>query len=347
MMEAGLKLRAAELDALMPMHVAVDSHARIVGAGRALRRITGPRAAVGQDFFDGFRVLRPEGVETAQALFNRAGRALTIAVPLTLRTVTLRGHLVRIGGGAGLLNLALGVSDLPDLGGADLTAADFAPTDPTLDMLYLMEAKELAFAESRRLIRRLQEAKTRAEEAALTDALTGLGNRRALDLILSATIADGQSFALCHVDLDYFKSVNDSLGHAAGDAVLREVAERLSAVVRASDTVARVGGDEFMLLLPGMLEVDRLEEIAARIVGELGRPVPFGERTCRISASIGISLSTDYDPPDANRIIADADAALYASKGAGRSRHMFHDPGHRRDRGPPGEPLALGQARRD
>lgn len=323
-MSGARRLGPAALDSLMPMHLALDPGARILGSGRALRRLAGAWADPGRSLFDGFRVVRPEGVGDAAALFARAGRSLVVSVPVGSRPVTLRGHLVAGDGNWGVLNLALGVSDLPDLGGADLTAQDFAPTDPTVDILYLLEAKELAFAETHRLIRRLQGDKTRAEAEALTDALTGLGNRRALDLRLSDTLREAQAFALCHVDLDHFKAVNDTLGHAAGDAVLCAVARRLNAIVRASDTVARTGGDEFVLLFPGLIDIARLEEIARRIVSELERPVPFGERQCRISASIGITLSTAYDPPDPERMIADADAALYASKVAGRARHTFH-----------------------
>lgn len=312
------------LDALMPMHLALDAHGAIMASGRALRRLAGEAAAPGRDVFDGFRVVRPEGVEDAGTLLAHAGRPLVMRTIVAGREVTLRGHLVADAAGRGLLNLALAVSDLPDLGGADLTAQDFAPTDPTVDMLYLLEAKELAFAETRRLIGRLQGAKSRAEAEALTDALTGLANRRALEMRLAGVVREGRAFALCHVDLDYFKAVNDTLGHAAGDAVLRAAARRLGEIVRTSDTVARTGGDEFVLLFPGLVEIARLREIAGRVVAELERPVAFGGRECRISASIGISLSTAYERPDPDRMIADADAALYASKVAGRARHTFH-----------------------
>ena len=322
-MSRPVTLTPAALDALMPMHLALDSGGRIVAAGRALRRLAGPLAAAGRDFFDGFSVLRPCGIDGAGALFGTAGRSLVVAVPRAGRKVSLRGHLVA-GPEGGILNLALALPDLPDLGGTDLTAQDFAPTDPTVDMLYLLEANHLAVAETHRLIDRLQGDKSRAEAAALSDALTGLGNRRALERMLAGTVRDGQVFALCHVDLDYFKAVNDSLGHAAGDAVLCEVARRLGGIVRAYDMVARVGGDEFVLVFPGLVDVVRLEDIASRIVAELERPVPWADRVCRISASIGISLSIDYDPPDPERMIADADRALYASKLAGRARHTFH-----------------------
>ncbi len=323
-MTGAVRLDRAALDALMPMHLALDGAARIVGRGRAIARLAGPAAAPGRNLMDGFTVLRPEGIETPVALFAAAGRPIVLSVRPGARAVTLRGHLVGGAEGGGVLNLALALADLPDLGGADLTAQDFAPTDPTVDMLYLQEAKALAFAETHRLIARLQGDKTRAEEAAQTDALTGARNRRALDRILAEAVQGGESFALAHVDLDHFKAVNDTLGHAAGDAVLCAVARRLEAVVRAGDTVARVGGDEFILVFPGMVEIAVLEAVAGRIVDEVEQPVEVAGRSARVSASIGISLSTAYDPPDPARMIADADRALYDSKMAGRARHTFH-----------------------
>lgn len=323
-MSGAMRLDAAALDALMPMHLALDGAARIRGRGRAIARLAGGAAAPGRGLFEGFTVLRPEGIAAPPALFAAAGRPLVLSVRTAARNVTLRGHLAAAAGEGGVLNLALALSDLPDLGGSALTAQDFAPTDPTVDMLYLQEAKALAFAETHRLIARLQGDKSRAEEAAQTDALTGALNRRALDRILSEAVREGQGFALAHVDLDHFKAVNDTLGHAAGDAVLCAVARRLDAIVRAGDTVARTGGDEFVLVFPGLVEIAVLEAVAGRIVADLERPVEVGGRAARVSASIGISLSTAYDPPDPARMIADADRALYASKVAGRSRHTFH-----------------------
>lgn len=320
---ADLTLGADGLDLLMPMHLRIDPEGRITGTGRAMRVLAGAADLEGTDFFDRFTVNRPSGIVSADDLHRRAGAPLAVTFSAH-RRIHLRGHLVPGLGGEAVLNLALGLGDLPDLGGARLTAQDFAPTDPTVDMLYLLEAKGLAFSETHRLIARLQGDKSRAEEAAMTDALTGLRNRRALDLVLARTIADGLPFALCQVDLDYFKSVNDTHGHAAGDTVLQHVAQRLTGIVRASDTVARVGGDEFVLVFPDLVDEERLGVIAGRIVEGLERPVSHEGHLCRISASIGIALSTAYEHPDPERMIADADEALYRSKIEGRARHNFH-----------------------
>ena len=130
-----------------------------------------------------------------------------------------------------------------------------------------------------------------------------------------------------HLDLDFFKAVNDTMGHAAGDHVLQQVARIMVEETRSDDTVARVGGDEFMLLLTGKLTHQVLERISARLIERLEEPIPFGAQTCKISASIGVVLSTAYDDiPDVTRLQEDADIALYASKHKGRACFTFYDP---------------------
>lgn len=315
-----ITLDVAALDRLMPMHLRVGLSGRILSIGTTMALIAGDRIAPEAGFFDLFGCeLSPEATEIA---------ALLDAPVLRLRfrngrQVGFRGHAAALSDGTVLFDLALELAELADLGGSRLTAGDFPPTDRTVDMLYLMEAKSLAMGEALRLVERLQDARDRAEAAALTDTLTGLQNRRGLDHVLQRASL-GAPFSICQVDLDYFKRVNDSFGHGAGDAVLRAVARRLMRIVRASDTVARVGGDEFLIVLPGLTEIAVLDEIALRIVAELERPVVHAGQFCRISASLGIAVSTDYADPDVNLMIADADAALYRSKSAGRSRHTIH-----------------------
>ena len=312
------------LDLAMPMHLRLDAGGRIVGAGPAMRKTADTRALVGQVLLDVFAVHRPAGLRTFAQMSARPGRRLVLGFREG-RNVEFRGHILdAAGNGAFVLNLTFGLADLPDLGGAGLTAADFAPTDPTVDTLYLLEAKQMAFSEMRRLVERLRGAKSVAEEQAFTDTLTGLRNRRALDQVMAQSRERAEPFALCQVDLDHFKQVNDTHGHAAGDAVLRAVAARLSHSVRAADTVARVGGDEFILILPGMTDEATLARIARRIVTDIEGPVRFEGRDHRVSASIGITVSTDYADPDPVRMFADADAALYRSKSAGRATHCFH-----------------------
>ena len=126
-----------------------------------------------------------------------------------------------------------------------------------------------------------------------------------------------------HLDLDYFKDVNDTLGHAAGDAVLQNVARILVEETREADTVVRAGGDEFVLIFHRMTDRKRLARVAARLLNRLEQPVMFDGTPCRISGSIGIAVSNDYDGADIDRMQHDADRALYASKNGGRGRFCF------------------------
>lgn len=166
----------------------------------------------------------------------------------------------------------------------------------------------------------------RIEQLAFTDALTGLPNRVLFDDRIRQTIATakryGRGFAVMYLDVDRFKEINDELGHAAGDAVLRRVGERLSATLRESDTVARFGGDEFVVLQPIVDGPADAADLARKIVADLQSPLKVGEVERDVRISIGIALY----PQDAQTIegLMDlADRALYAAKRAGRNRWSF------------------------
>jgi diguanylate cyclase (GGDEF)-like protein len=219
--------------------------------------------------------------------------------------------------------LGFGLSILDAVRDYTLSAADFARTDIAIELLYLVEAKSAAMAASRRLNLRLQGARLAAEEAAITDSLTGLANRRAMERVLERLVQARAPFAVMQVDLDHFKPVNDGLGHAAGDALLAHVAQVLGQETRQDDLAARVGGDEFVLLFAGIAERARLSQIAERIQRRLAQPFYWGDVACKISASIGITIAGG-DARPAPVLLAEADAALYAAKHAGRAQHAFH-----------------------
>jgi len=319
-------LTTAALDRLMPLHLLLDATGAIRSIGPTLAKLMADRDLTGADVMTVFMVRRPAGIATAADLAARAGQRLH----LTLRggpSTVFRGLALPLADGQGLLlNLSFGIGVVDAVRQHALTDADFAPTDLTVEMLYLVEAKSAVMDELRSLNLRLQDGKSAAEEQALTDTLTGLRNRRALDIRLAALTAQARDFGLMHIDLDYFKAVNDTMGHAAGDHVLRAVAVVLQAETRSSDTVARVGGDEFVVVLPGLTDPQHLSLTARRIIDRLTQPIDFEGRPCRISASIGVTLSNFYDPPDPDRMQSDADHALYASKRAGRGQAQFHDP---------------------
>lgn len=158
------------------------------------------------------------------------------------------------------------------------------------------------------------------------DALTGLPNRRLLGDRLKQAIVHSQrnqkKLAVCFIDLDGFKTVNDTLGHAAGDTLLCEVSQRLKSMLRGEDTVARVGGDEFVLLVGDLIGDGDIEPLLERILQSLQEPVALNAQQARVSASIGITLHpTDPGTPD--ELLQHADEAMYAAKKGGKSRFNF------------------------
>ncbi|MDO8485328.1 MAG: EAL domain-containing protein [Candidatus Limnocylindrales bacterium] len=167
---------------------------------------------------------------------------------------------------------------------------------------------------------------------ALHDPLTGLANRVLfrdhVERALAGRRRRGTKVALLFVDLDDFKVVNDSLGHKAGDRLLIEVANRLTAVIRAGDIAARQGGDEFTVLLDLVRSVDDAVASAERIATELRRPIELEGRSIVITLSVGIALATDAET-DADDLLAHADAAMYAAKGQGKARYAVFDPAMR------------------
>ncbi|MFV2034501.1 MAG: GGDEF domain-containing protein, partial [Halocynthiibacter sp.] len=219
-----------------------------------------------------------------------------------------------------LLNLSFGIGVTEAVRDYGLTSGDFAPTDLTVEMMYLVEAKSAVMNELRALNNRLHGAKVMAEEQAFTDTLTGLNNRRAMDHLLALQIERGEHFGLMHLDLDFFKDVNDTFGHAAGDYVLQHVAKILVTETRSDDTVIRAGGDEFVIILPKLTSHEKLYDAATRIIEKLEHPTEFNGKPCRISASVGITISDFYAQAQAKKMLADADIALYTSKNGGRSR---------------------------
>lgn len=161
---------------------------------------------------------------------------------------------------------------------------------------------------------------------ALHDGLTGLPNRTLLMERLGQLIAlshrEPRQVALMFLDLDGFKKVNDTLGHAIGDEVLKTVAKRLSGLIRNSDTVARLGGDEFVLLLDNPQSNEDIALIGARVIAVVNEPIELHEHVAQVGVSIGIALfNNGSDSPEA--LVQKADAAMYAAKTAGKNGYRF------------------------
>lgn len=161
------------------------------------------------------------------------------------------------------------------------------------------------------------------------DSLTDLPNRALLldrlATALTRTADERATLAVLMLDLDHFKTINDTLGHQAGDLVLTTVAERLVSCVRPVDTVARLGGDEFTIILDGLENPKQMHEIAERISTLLAQPIDYAGKPITLSASIGIATPAPGRPTTVEHLLHDADVALYQAKAAGRARvSVFH-----------------------
>ncbi len=199
-----------------------------------------------------------------------------------------------------------------------------------------MQSKTARMAESLLLAnRQLQLANLELQQRALHDPLTGLPNRVLFEDRLAHAVARSDrdangglpqtaiKIAVHFIDFDGFKPVNDSFGHAVGDQLLKEAANRLRATARASDTLARVGGDEFLLLSEGVSASAEATQQADRVLQALARPFRLEEREIHISCSIGVVVYPDHGPAD--RLIAQADAAMYSAKQGGGAAYALYE----------------------
>ncbi|WP_240668439.1 putative bifunctional diguanylate cyclase/phosphodiesterase [Piscinibacter defluvii] len=194
-----------------------------------------------------------------------------------------------------------------------------------------MQACTTRLARSLRLSnRRLQEANQALQRQALCDPLTGLPNRAWFEQRLDGVLSRGlrtslppPRLAVLFVDLDGFKPINDSFGHDVGDQVLRQVAQRLRGAARPGDTVARVGGDEFLLLMEPLRDAHEAVAQARRLIEAVTRPIELAQRRVQLSCSVGIVVHPDEGQDE--RLVAHADAAMYAAKRAGGATWALYE----------------------
>ncbi|MEL7208705.1 MAG: diguanylate cyclase, partial [Actinomycetota bacterium] len=177
-----------------------------------------------------------------------------------------------------------------------------------------------------------KELENRLAHEATHDPLTGLPNRTLLrdrlDMALGRARRSATSTALIFCDLDHFKLVNDSLGHSKGDEMLIAIAARIDEAIRPGDTVARFGGDEFVVLCEELDDADAAQAIAERLRRAVARPLTLGQSELFVSVSVGIAVA-DRDGADPEALISDADAAMYRAKATGRGRQVVFDQGLR------------------
>ncbi|MEM9045852.1 MAG: diguanylate cyclase [Pseudomonadota bacterium] len=210
-----------------------------------------------------------------------------------------------------------------------LSAGEFdieIPFQNRRDELGEMSRALLHFATA---MREVSEARDAMRRLSISDPLTQLLNRRGLDEQMSRLLRGNEPISILtvmHIDLDHFKAINDIFGHDAGDHVLMVVGRRMRQAVRAQDVIARAGGDEFVILLPGLDDLGRLAQIASRLIRNLSQPILHKGNVCQIGASIGIAVGGAYhDGLDPERLLKDADLAVFRSKASGRGRFSVFD----------------------
>ena len=199
-------------------------------------------------------------------------------------------------------------------GAKDFISKPFDPDEALARIRNMLEVR-LLHGEARNTAKALA-------SMALHDALTGVANRHLLTDRISAALANARrnrgSMAIVYMNLDGFKEINDRLGHGVGDSVLREVARRLTAAVREEDTVARVGGDEFVISLWNAGSVYDVATVASKLIRRVSKPYSIGDDTLGISVSAGIGIYPRHGV-DAKSLMERADRALYAAKLAGKN----------------------------
>ncbi|WP_338466857.1 EAL domain-containing protein [Novosphingobium sp. ZN18A2] len=174
------------------------------------------------------------------------------------------------------------------------------------------------------------ERKLQDSRLAEYDSLTGLANRHRMNRLLDGTLASfkaaKRSCALLMLDLDRFKHVNDTMGHQAGDDLLKQVSERLLRIIGDAGEVGRLGGDEFQVILPDLDDRGALGELADKLIQMISQPYPIGDKRAIIGTSVGIAIAP-YDGLDRDGLVHSADLALYAAKNSGRGQFRFfsHD----------------------
>ena len=295
------------LEASLDPLVTIDPEGRISDVNAATEAATGrPRSAlVGTEFADYFT--NPEAARSGCEHAFQSGEVRDY--PLEIRH--LDGRLTPV-----LYNAAVYRNEAGEVAGIFATAHDIG---------------NIKHAES--VIAELNATKAQMQELAYHDPLTHLPNRRLLEERLQQAITQSQhtrqTVTICYLDLDGFKLVNDRLGHAAGDLLLIQVASRLQSAVRQGDTVARTGGDEFVILLVNLPDATECEQTLQRILGVVSAPycVNGSKELATVTASIGVTLFPQ-NSPDTDILLRQADQAMFSAKQAGRNRYQFFDIGY-------------------
>ena len=319
-----------DLGRLMPFHILTDAGGVVRAVGPAIHKLLGAEAVIGKSVFDIVDFLKPKLVDRKAGLQSCIGRRLVVQFRELGESVSSRvfGMALRAGGsddGNIFMALTPGVNARAFVESFGLKISDFGPADGSADLLPLLAMQQDMLADSRKKSDNLAAARDAAERMANNDALTDLPNRRALMCGLQRALGDGPINVL-HIDLDKFKDINDTFGHAAGDAALRHTARCMQNVLGSNTLCARIGGDEFVAVIPDRFDEAKLIETAQCLIEQICLPFTFEGEALNVGASIGIAIADATDAVTVDTILHHADIALYESKRLGRGRALICSP---------------------
>lgn len=318
-----------------PFAFVVDESRRITAAGELLRRIC-PEVEAQPLVDECFIASNYDLGRDFQQLAAESGQLLILNRKQSGVVPPLRGQWMSISEHSLMFIGWPWVTSFGQLGEMGIKLSEIPPHNPLAEMLMLLQTNRSAMDDAHELAQALGQRRQELEEVnkelahrAFHDALTGLPNRLMLRDRLSQAIVRAQRndtvLAVLFIDLDRFKAINDTLGHRIGDAVLRSVATRIEGQLRKSDTVAREGGDEFLVLLEEVGSAQNAARVAAKLLHSLGQPHDIEGHSLHCSGSIGVAMYPD-DGDSADELIKHADAAMFDSKGDGRNQvHFFSE----------------------
>lgn len=311
----------AYLTILMPMHVVLDAQDRIVSKGKTLAKLVGKAECLA----DAFMLCSLDGSAEQRSLL---AKDLPSDCRFTVRLkenqeLVLCGVCVPLHGDLSVMNFGFGACLPEAVRKFGLTMTDFSPVDMATEFLFLHEANRAAMELLSSTNASLERATIDAQRQSLTDPLTGLWNRRSFDIEFRKAFRNRnyQSFALLHLDLDNFKEINDSFGHAVGDALLCSVSRIVSRNIRRHDLAFRIGGDEFLILAFFPKQSEGAGPLACRLIEQIER-LNSRFSSASLSASIGVALSwRKYT--GCMQMSSCADKALYMAKAEGKGRAVI------------------------
>lgn len=308
------------LNILCPCHLIINRAGMIEHVAPTMHKILQSETVRAQHVLDLFSIKPRSGHLRACSMFELDGQKFHLSLR-RFQDLRWNGAVLRLQDrDRAIIPISFGMALKETAECFELTHADFGPSDLAVDMLCLLEAQSAVRAASRAVTQRIEGAKKNAEIAALTDPLTGLGNRRSLIERLASFARQNISFGIIQLDLDHFKAVNDQFGHPVGDRVLLELSNILRQEIRAHDAAVRLGGDEFVLLITGTNDPSELSGLAERLLTRFKLPFSIQSHKVQVGLSMGGRIVEAAERWSMMDILQAVDQALYHSKRRGKGR---------------------------